>query len=183
MSDIERQISDFITLIDSHFARLVEIVQQQTRWLSPATREQVAQDSLVIAFRQRDLFDPQFESVIHWFGGCVALAKGGGVETTDDEKALLAALSANEAPPVEKTPVLFEPVESTKADPIQKHGKDCPPCWRCRYFDGWLPRGTPKPYPVGNDGGVAEAMANLDRRKLEIANWVRGTYPEELLED
>jgi hypothetical protein len=184
---LERDIADFTTLLQAHFARMTEILRMRTRRLRKQEYERVASAALVLAFRSRDDFNPSAMSVIDWFDDCVQEARDSEVVASDDETLMLEALQPK--PSVEVTAVWInetsreEAPERGKADPILKIGKDCPPCWKCRYFDGWLPRGTPADSPVANDGGVSEAIANLDRRKIEIANYVRGNYSEELLED
>lgn len=200
---IERQIADFVDFIDSHLARLIEVFQQRTRRMYKAERDRVIRDALVIAFRSREKFDPRLESAASWFLKIVREAIYENVVTDDVDRMMLNALSA---PRSEITGVWIdetgslpsqlagassdegagagrEPVSRPKADAIQKPGKECPPCWRCRYFDGWLPRGVPLPSVVKMDPGIADACAALDARKIAIAQYVRGEYPAELLED
>lgn len=54
------------------------------------------------------------------------------------------------------------------------HGKECPPCWRCKWFEGFLP---PDVLTVRMDvvePDVREAIASTEARKIAIAYEVRG---------
>jgi DNA-directed RNA polymerase specialized sigma24 family protein len=52
-------------------------------------------------------------------------------------------------------------------------GKDCPPCWRCCYFLGFLPDGKRGTRLEIEDIEVAAAVQNTEARKVEIAQQVR----------
>ena len=52
-------------------------------------------------------------------------------------------------------------------------GKDCPPCWRCFYFEGFLPAGHRDTRMGIEDAEVREAVNNTEARKIEIAQQVR----------
>jgi DNA-directed RNA polymerase specialized sigma24 family protein len=52
-------------------------------------------------------------------------------------------------------------------------GKDCPPCWRCKWFEGYLP-GANKPVRMEIvEPDVKAAVANTEAEKIRIANEVR----------
>jgi hypothetical protein len=180
---LERQIVDFLSFLESHTARLNEVLSRKTRRLKPAERDRVVTASMVMAFRNRDDFDPARIALSVWFEDCVDVARYSTVIPDEDEQLMLKKLQPEPEEKKEVAGVWVDEEARGKADPILKPGKDCPPCWRCRYFDGWLPRGAVPAPPTANDGGVAAAIAALDKRKIEIANFVRGHYPEELLED
>jgi hypothetical protein len=59
-----------------------------------------------------------------------------------------------------------------KLDLPPRHGKECPPCWRCMWFEGFMPSGIPIRMSVA-DNEVREAVANTEARKLAIAQQVR----------
>ncbi len=52
-------------------------------------------------------------------------------------------------------------------------GKECPPCWRCCWFLGFIP--DPKTYQPTTlaDDEVQTAVRATERRKIEIANEIR----------
>jgi hypothetical protein len=52
-------------------------------------------------------------------------------------------------------------------------GADCPPCWRCQWFDGFMP-GPHRPVrmPIV-EPAVRDAVRDTEARKLEIAQKVR----------
>jgi len=52
-------------------------------------------------------------------------------------------------------------------------GKECPPCWRCKWFEGFLPGAhVPVKMPV-IEPDIKEAVAATEKRKIDIANLVR----------
>jgi hypothetical protein len=53
-------------------------------------------------------------------------------------------------------------------------GKDCPPCFRCMWYYGFLPDGKRGTRLEIEDQDVREAVKNTEARKIEIAHQVRG---------
>jgi DNA-directed RNA polymerase specialized sigma24 family protein len=52
-------------------------------------------------------------------------------------------------------------------------GKDCPPCWKCKYFEGYLP-GAHRPTRMAlQEPEVRVAVQETEARKIEIAKRVR----------
>jgi DNA-directed RNA polymerase specialized sigma24 family protein len=52
-------------------------------------------------------------------------------------------------------------------------GKDCPPCWRCMWFEGFMPAGKRDTRMDIEDLEVREAVKSTEARKIEIAQQVR----------
>ena len=52
-------------------------------------------------------------------------------------------------------------------------GKDCPPCFRCMWFYGFLPGDKRSTRMEINDAEIREAVFNTETRKIEIAQQVR----------
>ena len=52
-------------------------------------------------------------------------------------------------------------------------GKDCPPCWRCMWFEGFMPDGKRSVRMEIEDAEVREAVKDTEARKIEIAQQVR----------
>jgi hypothetical protein len=52
-------------------------------------------------------------------------------------------------------------------------GKDCPPCWRCMWFEGFMPSGKRETRMEIEDKDVREAVKSTEARKIEIAQQVR----------
>jgi len=52
-------------------------------------------------------------------------------------------------------------------------GKECPPCWRCKYFEGYLPGEHRSVRMPIQEPEVREAVLNTEQRKIEIAQEVR----------
>jgi len=60
--------------------------------------------------------------------------------------------------------------------PPHRYTKDCPPCWRCRYFDGWLPANEAAIFihaKTALEPEIAESLLRIDKNKVRIAKWVR----------
>jgi hypothetical protein len=53
-------------------------------------------------------------------------------------------------------------------------GKDCPPCWRCLWFEGYLPADKRSTRMDIKDAEVRAAVKSTEARKIEIAKRVRG---------
>lgn len=183
----ERQIAEFIDLLESHFARIKQEFHRSALTISRKDRDQLLKDALIVAFRGREKFDPVTKSIGNWFHECLELAIYENVVPDDDELELLKNLSPTPSAgyPTQATLPHGGPVGTTTAasglDPSQKPGKECPPCWRCRYFDGWLPKKVPLP-PTGNYAEMDQICYDIDARKIRIATYVRDEYPE-FLED
>ena len=52
-------------------------------------------------------------------------------------------------------------------------GKDCPPCWRCQWYYGFMSSGKRETRMDIEDLEVREAVKNTEARKIEIAQRVR----------
>jgi DNA-directed RNA polymerase specialized sigma24 family protein len=52
-------------------------------------------------------------------------------------------------------------------------GKDCPPCWRCLWFEGFMPMGKRDTRMDIEDKEVREAVRVTEARKIDIAQQVR----------
>jgi len=52
-------------------------------------------------------------------------------------------------------------------------GKDCPPCWRCMWFEGYMPDGKRSTRLEIVDKEVSDAVQSTEARKIEIAQMVR----------
>lgn len=59
-----------------------------------------------------------------------------------------------------------------RIDFVPEAGKDCPPCWRCKWFDGWAPASY-KPTKLA-DPEVQLAVQRTEAAKIEIANNIGG---------
>lgn len=176
----ERQIAEFIDLLESHFARIKQEFHRTARSISRKDRDQLLKDALVVAFRGREKFDPLTKSIGNWFHECLELAIYENIVPDDDELELLKNLSPT--PTVSSQPEQAQrSVDSTAApglDPSQKAGKECPQCWRCRFFDGWLPKNPPYAPDWTPRTEMDLVCHAIDMRKIAIANYVREEYPE-----
>lgn len=53
-------------------------------------------------------------------------------------------------------------------------GKDCRPCWRCKWFEGYLPRGHLDHKMEIAEPDVRKAVSDTEARKIEIAKRIKG---------
>jgi DNA-directed RNA polymerase specialized sigma24 family protein len=53
------------------------------------------------------------------------------------------------------------------------HGKDCPPCWRCKWFEGYLPGSHVQVRMPITEPEVAKAVSDTEAEKIRIAKEVR----------
>lgn len=198
---LEREMAEFGTLLFGHLARFHELVVERTLHRGTAFRVEVAATAIALCWRDRAMFQPPEESVLRWLDDhlveAVGLVRKGGLAFSDEELALLRFLQKDGYDPpahlYTTTPHRYyralkaqggrdegaqEPPSLASVDLHVRHrvaalhAEDCLPCWRCRWFDGWLPKGPviPKVYA---DPEITEACAAIDRRKVEIAKRIR----------
>jgi len=174
---VESEMREFVALLHSHLARLITEATPYLRGLDRAEQRLVMQEATLDAWSAREAFDPRKFSLARWFGGMVKQVlrcpSPKDRFLTTEEHALLEMLTASRSTPVRVTIEREGPRQRLQeTDPIQKIGKDCPPCWRCMYFYGWLPK--EELTPTGHsDPEVAAACDAINHRKIAIAGRVR----------
>lgn len=95
----------------------------------------------------------------------------------DYRRAVRATATTNSDDACDRKPQIDLEIEQLEAMP--RHGADCPPCWRCRWFDGFLPGKTVSVRMTIREPDVAAAVTANETRKIEIAKRVRaGTLKE-----
>jgi hypothetical protein len=52
-------------------------------------------------------------------------------------------------------------------------GQECPPCWKCKWYEGLMPDGKRPTRMEIADKEVRDAVKNTEARKIEIAQQVR----------
>jgi hypothetical protein len=93
---------------------------------------------------------------------------------TDEEGVRLIARTAPTASSDDADDKLSEiDVALEKLDFAPPAGKDCPPCWRCMWFEGFMPAGKRDTRMEIEDTEVREAVKITEARKIEIAQQVR----------
>ena len=188
MKRVSRDVEDFCRLIlPPHTARLREMLLARTLHDSAEYRGQVIVLTVALCYRDREMFQPPEESWVRWIDDhmeeAVARLEDGPAGISAAEAAVWShLLSDTEAPKHLWTtsPGRYDravAAEEGTAEPSFARfwygaPKDCKPCWKCRWFDGWLP---PKEPVVVQylDPAITEACANLDRHRIEIARKVR----------
>lgn len=78
------------------------------------------------------------------------------------------APSSEDTQPVSK---IDQEIEQLEFSPPE--GFDCPPCWRCMWYEGWLPPGHRSTRMQIVEPEVRAAVANTEAEKIRIANEVR----------
>jgi len=63
--------------------------------------------------------------------------------------------------------------EIGQLEAMPRHGADCPPCWKCKWFEGYLPGAHKRVGMAIQEPEVAAAVAANEARKQEIAKRVR----------
>jgi hypothetical protein len=182
---LEREIAAFVESLDAQLVRLIEEAVPHLKGLQRARADRVIELSIAELWTVRDSYDPAQGTLPAFFGVIVKKISRLGrsdapldFELYEDEQAVLDAFRGKRVP----KPAVPEPLSVEMAplhDPITeieapvRPGKECPPCYRCRYFYGWLPKKPLQP-STHSDPEIAAACDNLDRRKVEIAHQIRG---------
>ncbi len=185
---LEKQILDFVALLESQLARLIHAGHERTKHLPRVQRDAVLRNTLIVAWRRREHLNPLNEPVSVWFERCVHTARYEEILPDADELVMLDFLSPT--PTVAShncSPSSHEGGGDAAAvpgsDASQALGKECPPCWRCRYFDGWLPKRWPYGKEFKPSSEIDLVCYEIDKRKVKIAEYVQGAYDPRLLED
>ena len=85
---------------------------------------------------------------------------------------LIRTPSATSSDDLEDSPSSID-IELEQLDFAPPAGKDCPPCWRCMWFEGFMPDGKRSTRMEIADADVREAVRVTEARKIEIAQQVR----------
>lgn len=80
--------------------------------------------------------------------------------------------AAPESDDVESSPSAIDR-ELEKLDFPPEHGAECPPCWRCKWFEGYLPGQNKSVRVTIVEDDVRAAVARTEAEKVRIANEVR----------
>lgn len=178
----EKEAQLFRVVVENNLARIAERMNLQFPQASIGARQGHLNQCLSIAWDNREDFDPAVEAWITWFGRILDRR----METTwrDGNAGFLSALFAGEvgAPKRTKQAKVHAPEFGATGTPLNlnalpRGAQDCPPCWRCRYFDGWLPADEDEveaSSAAALDPEIAESCLRIDRNKVRVANWVRG---------
>lgn len=184
----EREIAAFVESLELHLARLIEEAAPLLANLNEEGRNNAISGAVLGLWKLRGQFDPLETSLAEFFGAVLRAVlreriffKGVEIvwDKTEEDRAVLAAIGRPEIetelhitthPDGHKTAVLVK--VAPKMEPPRKVGKECPPCWRCKWYYGWLPVKDYVP-EKHSDPEIAEACERLDRRKIAIAQKVR----------
>jgi hypothetical protein len=185
----ERELRLFRALINSNLSRMVERAGRVTLGRGGVYREALVRQAIAMAWHRRDTFDPTMGAWVTWFEDLLIEARKALSPVVEPEE--LFRYLAGDDKPKAVSPRRRGPEFGTAGTPLNlnalpRGSKDCPPCWRCRYFDGWLPAdedAVDASSSAALEPEIAESCLRLDRNKVRVAKWVRGMGWENLEED
>lgn len=182
-----REVQAFKDLVEKNLARIAEHASGLMPGRSLKDRERVMKHAMALAWIRRADFSPEQGAWITWFHGLLLECRKA---PSDLLPLAYGFLFTSSAPPRRRNPTVTVSFGLQRAEinfagvQMPRGAKDCPPCWRCRYFDGWLP---PDEDDLGSDISVdpevTESCARIDRGKVRVAKWVRDKGWENLEED
>lgn len=189
---LEREMAEFERLLIQHIARSVDLTVERTLHRGAEFRARAARTAILLCWRDREMFQPPEESWLRWFDDhlfeAVDWVEHGGVSFTREEIHLWAFLNRQPEPPAHlftTDPNRYWKAAAAEATqtgdaPLNRfwfgrrgRKQDCPPCWKCRWYDGWLPPGGVIPKAEYADPEIAEACDHLDHNRVEIAMTIR----------
>lgn len=175
------EMREFRALVESHLARMIAVVGQRAPDADDQQRERVVQNALLIAWEQDQWAGlPWLDRWAKAVDGAVQLVEEWDGDVVD-VYGVMDYLNAEPAPaagPPRPPPRLDEGLKAELPEldfrePEKIAGaKECPPCWRCRYFDGWLPNGKVQ-LARSSDPDIQESMRRIDENKVKVALWIR----------
>lgn len=184
----ERELRLFRTLINSNLSRMVERAGRVTLGRGGVYREALARQAIAMAWHRRETFDPTVGVWVAWFEDLLIEARR-ALSPTVEPEGLFRYLAGDDKP--KAAPPRHDPEFGVVGTPlnlnaIPRGSKDCRPCWRCRYFDGWLPAdedAVEASSSAALEPEIAESCLRLDQNKVRIAKWVREMGWENLEDD
>jgi DNA-directed RNA polymerase specialized sigma24 family protein len=81
------------------------------------------------------------------------------------------ATSSDDHKQTAKQPSIDRAIEQLDFPPLE--AADCPPCWRCKYFEGYLPGDHRSVRLIIQEPEVREAVSRTEVAKVDIATRVR----------
>lgn len=177
---VERDKQQFRTLVNGSLAKMIARANSLTDGQTDRERQETVRQALLWCWINREWYAPNVVW-IEFFTEGLEYALTPSMARLEDTDGLVASL--NHEPEVRR------PSPRTRLDdglarereelhfgagetPPGKEPKDCPPCWRCRYFDGWLPTGKVA-LARSKDPDVQESLRRIDEGKVRVALWVR----------
>lgn len=175
------------TPIEEFTIALAKVSRRTTRWLrafEPADRQDVIAIGLAWAWEHRAEFDPAQESLESWWsrhlrqfawryrrsegrhqGGRVQAALE-AIEKLSPDRSGVRSAASDRREWSGKAPIDHE-IEKLLSGP-RVGMKDCPPCWRCMYFEGWTPNMDRYKAPTHVDPEIQQALREIEARKITI---------------
>lgn len=85
------------------------------------------------------------------------------------------AIRAVPTPPSDdvRAPAPWVDKEIEELEAMPRHGADCPPCWKCKWFEGYLPGAHKRVGMAIQEPEVAAAVRATEAEKKRIAEGVR----------
>jgi hypothetical protein len=180
----QKEIATFRGLVISHLARMIALTINKTLDRGADYRYHAAVIAITLCWRDRWMFQAPEDSWMQWYETHLDEVVSRGLVRlviSREEQALLDSFLVPEshARPRDFSDTIpippgkvHKPEYSFDLDGSPPIGKDCCPCWQCRYFDGWLPKREPKPVNYA-DADITVAVNHLNETKIRVAQWVR----------
>lgn len=186
----ERELRIFRALVKGNLSRMVERSTRLTVGRGGRYREALVREAIALAWDRRESFDPTQQVWVQWFEELMRQARDSILPPMVWPTEVFRYLEGDEKAAPVKAP-RHAPEFGLTGTPLNlnalpRGAKDCPPCWRCRYYDGWLPADEDEVDASANaalEPEIAESCRRLDRNKVRIAHWVRGMGWENLEDD
>lgn len=169
---------EFLALVDANMARIASFAAKLSPGGSLRYRERLFFQTLNRVWPLMPAFDAATDGAfITWFQEHMRV-----VSRSVDRTAPVAPVIRTAQVPRRRKPAVHRRQQAVVVSrpsalnvlSLPRQVKECPPCWRCRWFDGWLPAtGFEITAPVGIDDDVRAACYSLDTNKVRIANEVR----------
>lgn len=177
---MNRTLRAYRNLVIQNLSRMADRANRLTVGLGGGPRAELVRQATIAAWWELDQFDPTVESWIEfWTRRAERVMADGALDLTATDEDVLAVLFRSEPRTPEfarQSPAGFAIGEALNLRVLPRHAKDCPPCWRCRHYDGWLPEDEDEITESGDaatDPEIRESCHRIDRNKVRIAHWIR----------
>ena len=172
------------TPVEEFTIALSKVSKRVNKWLrafSREDREDVVAIGLAWCWEHREEFDPSEETLENWwyrhlrqlaytyrrgdqrFADALSRYRAMGLQVREG---LTPRTIDSDESYIGKPPIDHE-IEKLLSGP-RVGMKDCPPCWRCMYFEGWTPNMSRYKVPTHVDPEIEQALREIERRKINI---------------
>lgn len=181
---MNRTLRAYRNLIVQNLSRMADRANRLTVGLGGGVRAELVRQATIAAWWELNQFDPTVESWINfWTRRAERVLADGALDLTATDEDVLTAVFRSESRTPDYGHGYVRPLNfgvgvgaPLNLRALPRHAKDCPPCWRCRYFDGWLPEDDDEVRESGDaatDPEIKAACHRIDANKIRVAQWIR----------